>query len=92
MEVVDVFMEGPSPDSQVLRCIQVGLLCVQLRSEDRPSMSSVLVMLFSDTPMLPPPKQPGFYTARYTAGTDSSPTVEQPYTPNEVTVTWSQGR
>ena len=33
--------------SEVLRCIQISLLCVQQRPEDRPTMSSVVQMLGS---------------------------------------------
>ncbi|XP_061341170.1 G-type lectin S-receptor-like serine/threonine-protein kinase At4g27290 [Gastrolobium bilobum] len=47
--------------SEVMRCIHVGLLCVQQRSEDRPDMSSVVLMLNGEK-LLPKPKFPGFYT------------------------------
>ena len=43
-----------------MRCIQVGLLCVQHRPEDRPDMSSVVLMLNGEK-LLPQPKAPGFY-------------------------------
>ncbi|GMN61958.1 hypothetical protein TIFTF001_031046 [Ficus carica] len=46
---------------EVLRCIHVGLLCVQQRAVDRPSMSSVVVMLGSDSHVLPHPKRPGYF-------------------------------
>ncbi|KAK1439559.1 hypothetical protein QVD17_05379 [Tagetes erecta] len=49
--------------SQVLRSIHVGLLCVQRHPEDRPTMTSVVVMLGSEGP-LPPPKEPGFYVGK----------------------------
>lgn len=42
----------------------MGLLRVQQRPEDRPSMSSVLLMLGSETASLLQPKQPGFFTDR----------------------------
>ncbi|CAL5411021.1 unnamed protein product [Camellia sinensis] len=48
--------------SEVIKCIQIGLLCVQQRPEDRPTMSSVVLMLDNEGAMLPRPKQPGFYT------------------------------
>ncbi|RDX79842.1 G-type lectin S-receptor-like serine/threonine-protein kinase SD1-1, partial [Mucuna pruriens] len=38
----------------------VGLLCVQQRPEDRPDMSSVVLMLNGEK-LLPNPKIPGFY-------------------------------
>lgn len=43
------------------RCFEIGLLCVQARAEDRPIMSSVLVMLVTKTEMIPQPHPPGFY-------------------------------
>ncbi|KAH7662279.1 Non-specific serine/threonine protein kinase protein [Dioscorea alata] len=43
-----------------MRCIYVGLLCVQEHPGDRPLMSSVLLMLGSDRAILPYPKEPGF--------------------------------
>ncbi|KAI3962710.1 hypothetical protein MKW92_012924 [Papaver armeniacum] len=49
---------------KVLRCIQVGLLCVQTLSEDRPSMSDVVFMLSSENPLLLEPKEPGFFFER----------------------------
>lgn len=47
--------------SEILRAIHVGLLCVQQRPEDRPGMSSVILMLNNEG-MLPQAKQPGFFT------------------------------
>ncbi|RXH98462.1 hypothetical protein DVH24_010787 [Malus domestica] len=52
---------GSCNTSEVVRCLHVWLLCAQRVPEDRPSMSSVVLMLSSDV-ALPPPKQPGFYT------------------------------
>ncbi|XP_024027472.1 G-type lectin S-receptor-like serine/threonine-protein kinase At4g27290 [Morus notabilis] len=46
---------------EVLRCIHVGLLCVQHRAADRPGMSSVVVMLSSDSHALPCPNRPGYF-------------------------------
>ncbi|GAY51192.1 hypothetical protein CUMW_132390, partial [Citrus unshiu] len=52
--------ESCSPD-EVIRCIHVGLLCVQDRAADRPTMSDVGSMLTNDTMALSKPKQPAFY-------------------------------
>nr|DAD20613.1 TPA_asm: hypothetical protein HUJ06_022076 [Nelumbo nucifera] len=46
------------------RCIQVGLLCVQEDPMDRPTMSSVVVMLRSETVSLQEPQQPAFSVGR----------------------------
>ena len=53
MELLDASVEGHFPVSEALRCIHVGLLCVQQRPEDRPMMSSVLIMLDRETAVLP---------------------------------------
>ncbi|GAB2298816.1 hypothetical protein Dimus_032894 [Dionaea muscipula] len=47
-------------EDQVLRCLKVGLLCVQDYATNRPTMSSVVLMLMSEAP-LPHPKQPTFF-------------------------------
>ncbi|GLT37750.1 hypothetical protein SLA2020_120510 [Shorea laevis] len=57
--------------SEVLRCIHVGLLCVQQRPEDRLDMLSVVLMLKGES-ALPEPKQPGFFTGRNPFMVDSS--------------------
>ena len=46
--------------NEVVRCIQVGLLCVQDRPDDRPLMSSVTFMLENESASLPAPKQPAY--------------------------------
>ena len=56
---------------EVLRSIHVGLLCVQQCPEDRPNMSTVVLMLSSEGE-LPQPKQPGFFTERNMFDTNSS--------------------
>ncbi|KAI3871397.1 hypothetical protein MKW98_024566, partial [Papaver atlanticum] len=65
MELVDPCLEDlSSASSEVRKCIQIGLLCVQQLPEDRPSMSSVVFMLGSEIVVLPEPKQPGFFVER----------------------------
>ncbi|KAK7839326.1 g-type lectin s-receptor-like serine/threonine-protein kinase sd1-13 [Quercus suber] len=92
MELMDALMEKPIPESEVLRCIQVSLLCVQQHPEDRPPIASVLLMLDSENSSLPQPKQPGFYTERFITENDSSSTGKTPYTATELTITMLQGR
>jgi len=50
--------------SEVERCIQIGLLCVQEDARDRPTMSDVVVMLASDTVAIPKPKHPAISVGR----------------------------
>ncbi|RWR88390.1 G-type lectin S-receptor-like serine/threonine-protein kinase isoform X1 [Cinnamomum micranthum f. kanehirae] len=59
LELVDSLMNISTSESEVSRCIQVGLLCVQEKAEDRPNMSSVIFMLCNER-AIPSPKQPAF--------------------------------
>lgn len=77
--------------SQVLRCIQVGLLCVQNLPDDRPLMSSVLFMLGNEGTALPRPRQPGFFYAE-TCPAPSSPIKEAKQTENALTITVIEAR
>ncbi|VVA35437.1 Hypothetical predicted protein [Prunus dulcis] len=59
LELIDEGFGNSCTLSDVLRCIHVSLLCVQLQPEDRPTMASVVQMLCSES-ALPEPKEPGF--------------------------------
>ncbi|KAL2483999.1 Cysteine-rich receptor-like protein kinase 29 [Forsythia ovata] len=45
----------------IMRCIHIGLLCVQENADDRPTMASVVLMLSSFSLTLPVPSQPAFF-------------------------------
>eukprot|EP00258_Populus_trichocarpa_P032578 XP_024448597.1 G-type lectin S-receptor-like serine/threonine-protein kinase CES101 isoform X1 [Populus trichocarpa] len=62
-ELVDPILRESCSKDQVLRCIHVGLLCVEDNAVDRPIMSDVISMLTSEA-QLPLPKQPAFSSAR----------------------------
>ncbi|CAI0431251.1 unnamed protein product [Linum tenue] len=60
LDMVDSSTMGESfSTEQVMRCIQIGLLCVQEFPTDRPAMSDVVFMLGNAT-TLPSPKKPAF--------------------------------
>ncbi|VVA15042.1 PREDICTED: cysteine-rich [Prunus dulcis] len=44
--------------TEIMRCIHIGLLCVQPNIIERPTMASVVLMLTSNSPTLPVPSQP----------------------------------
>ncbi|XP_058224726.1 cysteine-rich receptor-like protein kinase 44 isoform X2 [Rhododendron vialii] len=46
---------------EMIRCIHIGLLCVQENVADRPTMASVVLMLSSSTLSLPVPSEPAFF-------------------------------
>ncbi|XP_027910121.1 receptor-like serine/threonine-protein kinase SD1-6 isoform X5 [Vigna unguiculata] len=64
LELMDPMLEKSFKGSEVGRCIQIGLLCVQEDANDRPTMSDVVVMLASDTVAIPKPKYPAFSVGR----------------------------
>ncbi|KAF8024015.1 hypothetical protein BT93_F1270 [Corymbia citriodora subsp. variegata] len=93
MELIDVSLCDSVLESQAERCMQVGLLCVQKFTKDRPTMSSVVFMLANEGATLPLPKEPGFFTERSSGSSDASSSVkEEACTPNIITVTWPEGR
>ncbi|KAH7569088.1 hypothetical protein JRO89_XS06G0103300 [Xanthoceras sorbifolium] len=47
--------------NEMMKCIHIGLLCVQENVSDRPTMASVVVMLSSENVTLPAPSKPGFF-------------------------------
>ncbi|XP_073129014.1 cysteine-rich receptor-like protein kinase 15 isoform X1 [Henckelia pumila] len=47
----------------MLRCVHIGLLCVQKNAADRPTMASVVVMLSSITITMPVPSAPAFFVS-----------------------------
>ncbi|OMO57844.1 hypothetical protein COLO4_35046 [Corchorus olitorius] len=63
LELVDPTLSDSCCKSQVLRCITLGLLCVEDSPLDRPTMSDVISMLNGEM-QLPLPKRPAFSTAR----------------------------
>ncbi|XP_022142135.1 putative receptor-like protein kinase At4g00960 isoform X2 [Momordica charantia] len=46
---------------EMMRCIHIGLLCVQENAADRPTMASVVLMLSSFSLTLPVPAEPAFF-------------------------------
>ncbi|XP_047149364.1 receptor-like serine/threonine-protein kinase SD1-8 [Vigna umbellata] len=93
LELSDSSIDTSYSASEVHRCIQVGLLCVQERAEDRPTMSSVVLMLSSDTASMSQPKSPGFCLGRNPTETESSSSkLEESCTVNQVTVTMIDAR
>ncbi|KAG2240424.1 hypothetical protein Bca52824_090742 [Brassica carinata] len=47
--------------NKVVRCIHIGLLCVREDPANRPTLSTIVMMLSSNTVTLPVPKQPKFF-------------------------------
>ncbi|KAI5331020.1 hypothetical protein L3X38_021146 [Prunus dulcis] len=85
LEIVDSSLESYHSD-EVLRCIQVGLLCVQEDSEDRPTMSAVVFMLSGEA-SLPSPQQPAFVFRKSSCGGGYLSRPQGLYSVNDLTMT-----
>ncbi|XP_034678920.1 G-type lectin S-receptor-like serine/threonine-protein kinase At4g27290 [Vitis riparia] len=86
LELIDASLGEAYNQSEVLRALNVGLLCVQSNPDDRPNMSSVVLMLGSEG-ALPQPKEPGFFTQRIMLEANSSLSRMAAFSGNEYTIT-----
>ncbi|KAL3729968.1 hypothetical protein ACJRO7_027036 [Eucalyptus globulus] len=86
MELIDPLIASTFNPVEVLRSIHVALLCVQNNPHDRPEMSSVVMMLSSES-TLPQPKQPGFFDETSASdASSSSDSRHKKYSANEITI------
>lgn len=61
LEIVDPGMKGSCSQSEVIKCIQIGLLCVQDNPENRPTMARIVSYLSTLLAELPLPQEPAFH-------------------------------
>ncbi|KAI4323603.1 hypothetical protein L6164_023196 [Bauhinia variegata] len=86
LELMDPLLENSCSPVEVMKCIHIGLLCVQEDAADRPTMSTVVLMLGSDTVTLPRPTQPAFSVGRVVKEQESSANNSGHQSVNVVTV------
>ncbi|XP_034912698.1 G-type lectin S-receptor-like serine/threonine-protein kinase At4g27290 isoform X4 [Populus alba] len=91
LELVDDLIVETCNQNEVMRSIHIGLLCVQHSPGERPSMSTVVLMLGGEG-TLAQPNEPGFYTERKLIDASSSSSKQESCSVNEVTVTLIDGR
>ncbi|XAR65593.1 Non-specific serine/threonine protein kinase [Bertholletia excelsa] len=94
LEFVDSTLQEIYSKSEVSRCIQIGLLCVQKDPEERPSMANVTVMLSSCSMTVRVPHQPAFFpckkivsTTLKGSGSNQSTSGSLPVSVNEISIT-----
>ncbi|KAI3797487.1 hypothetical protein L1987_32744 [Smallanthus sonchifolius] len=82
MDLIDATLVESCHPPEVLRSIEVGLLCVQQNARDRPNMSSVIMMLGGER-AFPQPKQPTYFmesdlfVTNFSASTDPAGSINQ---------------
>ncbi|XP_072987855.1 receptor-like serine/threonine-protein kinase SD1-8 isoform X1 [Typha latifolia] len=86
LELIDPSMGYSFSVTEVVRCIKVGLLCVQEFPQDRPTISSAVLMLGSDEASVPEPKRPGFLALKAFSDEQGLHSV------NDVTISITTGR
>ncbi|CAN1222389.1 G-type lectin S-receptor-like serine/threonine-protein kinase At4g27290 [Linum grandiflorum] len=91
MEIVDSSMgDSTYSGEDVLRCIQIGLLCVQELATDRPNMFDVVFMLSNIETTPPAPTKPAFILKA--SGTPLTSITNGDISVNDLTVTMLQPR
>ncbi|PPR96131.1 hypothetical protein GOBAR_AA24536 [Gossypium barbadense] len=78
MNIVDPTLRDGSRN-EMMRCIHIGLLCVQENVGDRPTMATVILMLNSFSVTLPMPSQPAFFMHTNIESDMSSSLVSESY-------------
>ncbi|CAJ2638696.1 unnamed protein product [Trifolium pratense] len=86
LELVDPILKETYIANEVVRCIHIGLLCVQEDAIDRPTMSNVVVMFASDTMALPNPNHPAFSVGRNVKEHGSTSKTSNDLSVNEITI------
>ena len=73
MELLDPVLLGSRqlPKLEVLKCIHIGLLCVQEAAADRPTMSQIVMMLSNRSMTAPPPSRPAFFVSQGVSGSNT---------------------
>ncbi|XP_057962716.1 G-type lectin S-receptor-like serine/threonine-protein kinase SD1-13 [Malania oleifera] len=88
MGLVDPILSyEPCFEKEIMRCIHVGLLCVDQFPQDRPTISTIISMLSSEIVDLPSPKQPAFTEKLFAPDANYYPNSPIAYSINNVTIT-----
>ncbi|KAM4121429.1 hypothetical protein ACB094_01G005200 [Castanea mollissima] len=87
LELIDTCLEDSGIQSKIIRCLHISFLCLQHHHDNRPNMSSVVMLLHSEG-SLPEPKEVGFFVEK------KSPSLSknQPSSVNEITITGLEAR
>jgi interleukin-1 receptor-associated kinase 1 len=63
MKLVDSRLHSKSHATEISRCIQIALLCVEEDAANRPTMQEVVLMLSYQHVALPTPQRPAYLGA-----------------------------
>lgn len=94
LELVDPMIRDSCSMEEVMRCIHLGLLCVQESADDRPTMATAVLTIDSYSITLPVPEAPGFFikSLMKETGSDRSSSKSRPWSVNDVSITEPEPR
>ena len=87
LELIDTCLEDSCILLEFVRCLRISFLCLQQHHEDRPNMSSVVMMLHGES-SLPEPKEPTSLVGKKLSSSSKNPSLST----NEITITLLQAR
>ena len=90
LKLADELLKESCVESEILRCIHISLLCLQSHAEDRPDMTSVVILLSSDG-VLVEPKEPGYLFENISDRVQFPNNIATPSS-NEISVTLLEAR
>jgi hypothetical protein len=90
IELIDASLVSEISTTQAMRCVNIGLICVQENADDRPTMSDVVCMLSSESISLSKPNYPAYFHIRVT--NDVALAVPEPSSINDMTISTICGR
>ncbi|XP_058215475.1 uncharacterized protein LOC131326638 [Rhododendron vialii] len=92
MEFMDPLMDDRNSACKLVRCMQVALLCVQEKWEDRPSMLEVYSMLKNEIEDLPTPKMHAFAATKDMDEENFLKSTEETCSVNYASISWDMPR
>ncbi|KAF9601574.1 hypothetical protein IFM89_020430 [Coptis chinensis] len=87
LELIEPTLRERYSRNEVMRCIHIGLLCVQKEIARRPTMASVVLMLNSYSVTLPSPAVPAWTTEEHGPNRNNSSQSVLPQSINEASIT-----
>ncbi|KAM3385174.1 hypothetical protein ACQJBY_009241 [Aegilops geniculata] len=87
-EFIDQSIGDEYEPGDMMKCLRLALMCVQVKAVDRPTMSDIVAMLSSDDITVPEPRQPAYSYTRV----DVSVNINLSCTRNDITLTTTDGR
>ncbi|XP_044969812.1 G-type lectin S-receptor-like serine/threonine-protein kinase At4g03230 [Hordeum vulgare subsp. vulgare] len=86
-DLIDPCLDVKHPTMEIMRFINVGLMCVQDDAVDRPTISDAISLLMNESTILPDPKRPAYFRSK---GEDTE--LEEQYSINLLTGSSPAGR